>query len=630
MKTIDRDFLDKKASPEAGKLKSQAQPFSARQAHFSLSNLSIKHRLPLLIGIVLSAVIIASIWASYRSVKESALELGGERLQNVCQQMANMLQQSANAVSGKTFASTNDPTITAFLHTPSPATQAGVSAVLRQFTAPQDPTNLQVEVRNARHELVLALPDGATSQTADLDRELTQCATEPFRTVGAIRLVKDTLAYPVIAAVKDNNQLIGYLIRWRKATATPDSLKQLTDLLGNEAALYFGNNQGDLWTDLVKVVPQPPPDLRSTQAITHYKRNGTSFMALGRPINGTAWFIVVEFPEHVFLSQADRFLRRMVMIGIILLVVGVAGAIVLSRSITRPLHSLMQAASAISDGDYSRMVDSDRSDELGTLAKAFNTMAIKVRNSQRNLEHLVQERTEQLEAANKELEAFSYSVSHDLRAPLRAVNGFSQIALNKFGSQLPADGQRYLQTIHNSAQQMGTLIDDLLNFSRLSRQPLNKQAVNNSRLVQSALNDLQAEQQGRAVEVRVGELPACEGDANLLKQVWINLISNALKYSRGRNPAIIEIGCSTESGEPVYFVRDNGAGFEMQYAHKLFGVFQRLHRAEDFEGTGVGLAIVQRIIHRHGGRIWAKAEPDKEAIFYFALGNQSSESSAQI
>jgi PAS domain S-box-containing protein len=235
------------------------------------------------------------------------------------------------------------------------------------------------------------------------------------------------------------------------------------------------------------------------------------------------------------------------------------------------------------------------------------------------LEQRVAERTAELEMTNKELEAFSYSVSHDLRAPLRAVDGFSQAVLEDYGGQLPEEGRHYLQTIREGAQRMGVLIDDLLTFSRLSRAPLKKQEVNIDKLVRHVLEDLNAQREGRRVEIRIGDLPACRGDPALLNQVWVNLLSNALKYTRHRETAVIEIGCELDQGENVYFVRDNGAGFDMRYAHKLFGVFQRLHRADEFEGTGVGLAIVQRVIHRHGGHIRGDAALDRGATFYFTL-----------
>lgn len=239
------------------------------------------------------------------------------------------------------------------------------------------------------------------------------------------------------------------------------------------------------------------------------------------------------------------------------------------------------------------------------------------------LEQRVITRTAELEAANKELEAFSYSVSHDLRAPLRAVDGFSQAVLDDFGPQLPGEGLRQLQTIRTSAQRMGALIDDLLAFSRLSRQALKKRTVDTGSLVRAILEELGAPWPDRQIEIRVGDLPESSGDPALLKQVWVNLLSNALKYTSKREKAVVETGCLKTNGAETFFVRDNGAGFDMRYANKLFGVFQRLHRLEDYQGTGVGLAIVQRIVQRHGGRVWAEAAVDRGATFYFTLEGET-------
>lgn len=242
------------------------------------------------------------------------------------------------------------------------------------------------------------------------------------------------------------------------------------------------------------------------------------------------------------------------------------------------------------------------------------------------LEQRVEERTAELAAANKELEAFSYSVSHDLRAPLRAVDGFSQALLEDYGSTLPEEGARYLQTIRRETQRMGMLIDDLLTFSRLSRAPLRSAAVDMSSLARGVVDEIAREHAKRDVKVTVGELPVCEGDPALLKQVWVNLVSNAFKYTGRREAAVIEIGGRVNEGHAEYYIRDNGAGFDMRYAEKLFGVFQRLHRADDYEGTGVGLAIVQRIVHRHGGHVWAEAAIDLGATFTFTIGKNSSTS----
>ncbi len=235
------------------------------------------------------------------------------------------------------------------------------------------------------------------------------------------------------------------------------------------------------------------------------------------------------------------------------------------------------------------------------------------------LEQRVSDRTAQLQATNQELEAFSYSVSHDLRAPLRAIDGFSQILVEDYSAQLAPDALHFLDKVRDNTLRMAQLIDDLLKFSQVSRQELKLQTVDLSALVSEVLTDLRAEQGDRQVEVIVDDLPAVEADPAMLKQAFVNLLSNALKYSRKREHAVIEVRYREENGEKIYSVRDNGAGFDMQYADKLFGVFQRLHSASEFEGTGVGLAIVQRVINRHGGRIWAEAEVDQGATFSFTL-----------
>ncbi len=235
------------------------------------------------------------------------------------------------------------------------------------------------------------------------------------------------------------------------------------------------------------------------------------------------------------------------------------------------------------------------------------------------MEQRVTQRTAQLEAANQELEAFSYSVSHDLRAPLRHIEGFIDLLQQSAAGALDATSREHLRVITEAAHHMSRLIDALLSFSRMSRVPLRKVRVSLKNLVAAVRHDLRYDVEGRKIEWVIGELPEVLGDASLLRQVLFNLLSNALKYTRMRAVARIELGARSNNGEIVFFVRDNGIGFDMQYAGKLFGVFQRLHGMAEFEGTGIGLAIVRRIIQRHGGRVWAEGQPDAGATFYFAL-----------
>lgn len=244
-----------------------------------------------------------------------------------------------------------------------------------------------------------------------------------------------------------------------------------------------------------------------------------------------------------------------------------------------------------------------------------------IRRLNEDLELRVVQRTAELQAANKELEAFTYSVSHDLRAPLRHINGFTRILVEDFGTSLPEEAQQHLKRIEQGTNRMGRLVDELLGLTRVGRQSLALQVTGLSSIVREVVAMLEPEIEGRQVEWKVAQLPFVECDPTLIRQVFQNLISNALKYSRPRSPAVIEIGQIENKGEQAIFVRDNGVGFSMKYVDKLFGVFQRLHRSEDFEGTGVGLATVQRIIQKHGGRVWVEAELDRGATFYFTLSS---------
>ena len=238
----------------------------------------------------------------------------------------------------------------------------------------------------------------------------------------------------------------------------------------------------------------------------------------------------------------------------------------------------------------------------------------------RGLNQELSKRSMALEASNKELEAFAYSVSHDLRAPLRHMVGFAELLQKSSSSRLDDKGQRYMRIILDSAKRMGTLIDDLLAFSRIGRTETQKAPVNLDLLVKEALNEVQLETNGRNIAWKIDKLPVCYGDRAMLRLVLVNLLSNAVKFTRPQSKPEIEVGCADGStDELVVFVRDNGAGFDMKYVDKLFGVFQRLHHADAFEGTGIGLATVQRIIHRHGGKVRAEGVIDRGATFYFSV-----------
>jgi len=327
----------------------------------------------------------------------------------------------------------------------------------------------------------------------------------------------------------------------------------------------------------------------------------------------------------------DRLLRYAGIVAAVLLVslmAAFAFSSIFQKATARPIAQLAQTARIVSrEKKYSiRAPVTRNADEIAVLIEAFNEMLGQIQErdtalqaGRDELEQRVVRRTAQLESVNRELESFTYSVAHDLRAPLRHIQGFADALTEDCADRLDPVARGYLDRIVESTRRMDHLINDLLGLAHVGRQELRFQAVDLDELVQDVVRDMAQETRDRNIEWRIGGLPVVECDPGLIKLVFYNLLSNAIKYTRPRDPAVIEIGQTTVDGERVLYVRDNGVGFNMKYAHKLFGVFERLHRQEDFEGTGVGLATVQRIIHKHGGRIRAEGEIDRGATFFFTL-----------
>jgi light-regulated signal transduction histidine kinase (bacteriophytochrome) len=361
--------------------------------------------------------------------------------------------------------------------------------------------------------------------------------------------------------------------------------------------------------------------------VVQYRRpGGDGQLAAATAVGGTPWILLLEFPRSVVFDRARAILRWFALLAVVVLGLGSVAAWGLSRGLTQPLVELAAAAEAISRGDHARRVSAARDDELGTLARAFNGMAQSVEDGRRQLqeqlaqlEQRIAVRTEELVVSNRELEAFSYSVSHDLRAPLRSIDGFSQALLEDCADQLDEHGKDHLRRVRAATQHLADLIEDLLGLARVTRAELRREPVDLTAMAHRVVAELREREPGRPVDFRCGDGLAVDADPRLLRVLLTNLLGNAWKFTSRQPRPRIEFGWTPDGDRPAYFVRDNGAGFDMAYVTKLFGVFQRLHSAAEFPGTGVGLATVQRIVHRHGGRVWAEAAVGQGASFYFSL-----------
>lgn len=593
-----------------------------RPVGFSFRNLSIRQQLPLLICLLLLSLILLFGAVSYYGIRSATLGIGQERLRSLSEQLTSMFQQNARTMLNVNQASANQVNVT------------GANEVFQKIM--QDTLTSRVELLDTTGNIVSAesraspgkfTEHGQKELTVPLSRSIIAAeitAKHPDSNfVGKFYLLGDSIYYPIISAVTTDRRVTGYLVRWRVVKATPQAVTQLSKLLGANAVLHFGNSDGTLWTDMAKTVPPPLFDIHTAKGIVTYDQPGLGkAIASATPLPGTKWVILVALSRSLVLEAADRFLYWIIGFGAILVAIGMLVAWLISRSFTRRLDRLSQATAALAGGDYASPVTVDRQDELGQLATAFNSMALRVAGAQHLLEQQVRDRTRELETANKELESFSYSVSHDLRAPLRAVSGYAMMLKEDYEDSFDPEAKRITGNIISNVKMMGQLIDDLISFSRLGKREVARRIVDMKALAEASTSELLNGWPEEKFNFVVGDLPRCFGDEDLLKQVWLNLIGNALKYSSRTSAPLIEIGYTGNSNNITWFVRDNGAGFDMKYADKLFKVFQRLHSQEEFEGTGIGLALVRRIIDKHKGRIWAESSPGSGAAFYFTLSEQ--------
>lgn len=360
----------------------------------------------------------------------------------------------------------------------------------------------------------------------------------------------------------------------------------------------------------LKHYPQMEPALKGREVTTSVisQFNGKKRLVAFVPIFSIGWVIAASRAEDEITGPINSMLKFQVSLLFIVILISIGIAVALSRSISKPIIELRNHIIAFGQGEKETLAAISGPDEVKDLTLAMNQMAEKVKL-----------REKQMKEANETLESFSYSVSHDLKTPLRAITGYSRMLMKKHRGKLNEDAVRMLSVINNNTEKMNILIDDLLSFSRTISKTMNIMKLDMKEIANEALNDINETIKERDIEIKITELLPGYGDKTLIKQVFSNIISNAVKFTKNKKPGMIEINSYAEKEKNIYYVKDNGVGFDMNYYDKLFGVFQRLHREEEYEGTGVGLSIVQRIIKRHGGDVWAEGEVGKGATFYFTL-----------
>ncbi len=589
------------------------------------AGMSIQQKLPLLVSGIVLVVIALYSWASYKTVEAASLDVARQRIMALTDQLAQLFDQQVKGDGKAMHTLADDRNLRAYFGPSRGAVKlSALDSVLRK-TGPRAEQTMRAELLDASGAPLLSFPPGPLERHQELESEIAKASTGPdFAAVGRLRLLNDTLVIPVVAAVLDGTQPVGFIVRWRRVASTAQSRDALSALVGGKAGVYVGNDQGDVWTDFVGVAPKPPAaaELRPGRVSEYTRPGGTPVVATVRAVSSAPWVVLVEFSREAILAPASAFLRRSLLIGFAVLLVAALLTWFLSRSITRPLAQLTGAAAALAAGDYSTVVDTGRQDELGELSRAFTAMAGDVQTAQASLEQKVRERTEELRERNDELETFGHSISHDLRAPLRAMHGFSQALLEDCGAQLDAVGKDYAERVVVGARRMDALIQDLLAYSRVSRSDMPLTSVNLSDIANEALSQVEGDVTASGGTVNVApDLPAVLAHRVALVQSVANLVTNGIKFvPEGRKPEL-RVRAEQTNGRTRLWVEDNGIGIDAAHHERVFGVFERLHQSEDYPGTGIGLAIVRKSVERMGGRVGVVSATGVGSRFWIELAS---------
>jgi len=583
---------------------------------------SLTVKLPALSGALLALAIGVYVYLADGAVRRSTLAAATLRLTSVTDQLADALRRSGTQLIASTRGMADTSLVAAFIDRPTASARPAVSAVLR----PPGAAGRQIasaQVFDTRRRPLLTVGDSSVrAATAAATQELLGAlASRDSGLVGRFLVVGDSIVYPAVAPRVVAGRPRGYVAVWRYLTATPQSRQQTTQLIGAGSHLYLGDAADNVWSDLDRPVAPPPVAVTGTGGVLRYTRagpEGGAMMAVARSVPGTPWVVLIEFPVATVLAPADAFLRQSLVDAAVILALGMLIAWIAGRRLTAPLARLTRAAEGLAgvapDGAPGR------GDEIGRLSAAFDSMVRHVREAQQELERRVEARTRELQDRNEELESFAYSISHDLRAPLRAMDGFSQILLEDFGDRLDASGRQYAGRIQAAARRMDLLIRDLLAYSRMTRAEIRVAPVSLDHVVRSAVSQVEEDARARGARIRVdGDLPQVLGHEPTLTQVVMNLLSNGLKFvPAGRAPEL-RVRTEARDGMVRIWILDNGIGIAPEYHDRIFRVFERLHRQDEFPGTGIGLAIVRKGVERMGGSVGLDSEPDRGSSFWIEL-----------
>lgn len=575
---------------------------------------SLQREIPLGIGVLLAVAVLVLAGFAYSEVRRSAVAAAADRLDRITQQLAQLLTQSARARFAVMESTATLAAIRGYVK--APGRGAPPIEPLRRLGV--GPLVLSVELWDPNGRRL-----AQTGAISPLDS--TQVATvigalrEGRSGIGRFTLVGDTVVYGLVTAIAEGGNTLGYLVERRRLAATGTGSRALADLIGEGSTLAIGNATGDLWTDFNQRVVGPPVDVLAP-GLHEYMKDSVAVFGQSARVAATPWQVVVEFPRHLVLARSRTFLTRVGLITFALLFVGVGAAWLAGRWIARPLRRVTDAAEAIAAGRSAVAPPVTRTDEIGRLTGAFNTMAGKVAKSHAQLEAQVAERTAALQETLHELEAFSYTVSHDLRAPLRGMQGFAQALLEDYSPQLDDTARDYARRVVDASRKMDVLIQDLLGYSRLSREQLSIGIVDLDPIATEVSRSVadEVEQRRGRVEI-VAPLGHLVGNGRILHQILVNLVGNAIKFIPAEVKPHVRLFTETHNGRRRLWVEDNGIGIAPEHQQRIFRVFERLHGGETYPGTGIGLAIVRRGVERMGGDSGVESSPGRGSRFWIEL-----------